>query len=318
MILEYDRRKDGNHGLCLTRDFNAVGLLVGDRLEPSDKLPDVGKVYSISDFPVSLTFWRSSAEYITRHRNPLFDRALGITPNNSVTIDVLHCIYLGVMLSWCRFVIWALITRRTWVNRGTADENLELSCLAIKHELKNFYKRHRTNRPLDNLTHISTFSKKLLGDTADQKLKTKGAETWGMFLYLLWKMSTIAHKLCPLLCALYQAGLALEALIRLWKQHGRNLPAHVVQKSFDLFANFCLLTEGVEELQQPKRHLVCHLLAKLRTLGNPSQYANWLDESLNKDLKKACRTVSQCTFEKFLLLRFRETLRRVCLKRKAK
>jgi hypothetical protein len=210
-----------------------------------------------------------------------------------------------------------LIGRRTWINRGTADEALELSCLAIKHELKSFYQKYRREHPQEKLTQIGSFNKKLLGDTAEPKLKTKGAETWGFCLYLLSKMAGITRLLDSSLTKMYKAGLALEALIRLWRPHGRHLPTHVVQTSFDLYSKYCLLTEGVAALELPKRHLVCHLLAKLPQMGNPQQYADWLDESLNKDLKKACRTVSQSTFERFLLLRFQETLRRSSKKRKA-
>ncbi len=117
--------------------------------------------------------------------------------------------------------------------------------------------------------------------------------------------------------ALLRAGRALEQMIRLWRIHGRNLPPAAIQQSYDLWLRFCVATHEMEDLFTPKRHLVAHLLGKLGLLGNPQQYANWLDESLNKDLKRSCRIVSQSTFERFLLLRMRELLRRSSLKRKA-
>ena len=41
----------------------------------------------------------------------------------------------------------------------------------------------------------------------------------------------------------------------------------------------------------------------LPRLGNPTLYSNWLDEALNRVLKKACRGISQRTFEASLLVR---------------
>ncbi len=176
--LENDRRPYGNHGRCLSAAVESLGLLLGDRLEPSPWLPDVGDFESIDIFPFPLCFWRSSNEYITRHRNPIFDRELGITPSKSLTVDVLHCINLGVLLVWCRHVVWMLIVSHVWTAAGTLEEVQELSALAIRNDLKSFYKAHRTERPGDNLTQVGNFTKKMLGDHSDQKLKTKGAETW--------------------------------------------------------------------------------------------------------------------------------------------
>ena len=66
----------------------------------------------------------------------------------------------------------------------------------------------------------------------------------------------------------------------------------------------------------PKRHLFVHLLSKINWFGNPTRYSVWLDEGLHHRLKLACRTVSQSTFETFLLLRMQELLGREGVKRK--
>ena len=316
--LEYDRRSGSNHGLCLTRGIDELGLLVGDRLEPSQRLQDVGDILVTElEVPITLIFWRTSSEYITRHRNPLFQRDLGITPHSSLTIDVLHCIYLGVLLTWCRYVVWALIAARSWISLGTGEEIFENSCMMIRHELKHFYRTHNASHPTEKLTKIGNFSSKLLGDTSNKKLKTKGAETWGFSLYLLSKLRLLGPRVGAYLQPTFQAGLALERMLRSWRNQGTNLPPHIVQLSFDMWHRYCSLTEGNPELVQPKKHMVAHMLLKMCLQGNPQRYANWLDESLNKLLKKSCRTVSQVTFERFLLLRMQETLRRMSAKRLA-
>jgi hypothetical protein len=99
-------------------------------------------------------------EYITRHRNPLFDNTIGISMATSITIDVLHCVYLGVLLTFCRHVVWMLIVNHVWCVSGTTDEVLELSALAIRNDLKVFYRARRLSHPDENITRIGNFTKK--------------------------------------------------------------------------------------------------------------------------------------------------------------
>jgi hypothetical protein len=83
---------------------------------------DVGDFEAIDIFPSPLCCWRFSNECIARHRNPNFSRELGITPSKSLTVDVLHCISLGVLLVWCRHVVWMLIVSHVWTAAGTLEE----------------------------------------------------------------------------------------------------------------------------------------------------------------------------------------------------
>ncbi len=59
----------------------------------------------------------------------------------------------------------------------------------------------------------------------------------------------------------------------------------------------------------PKHHIVVHLLRKTGFQGNPMVYSTWLDESLNKLLKAACKNVSAATFYKSVLLKMRDLLK---------
>ena len=59
----------------------------------------------------------------------------------------------------------------------------------------------------------------------------------------------------------------------------------------------------------PKHHLLFHLLQKSAYQGNPAKYATWLDESLNKVLKAACKHAAAITFEQSVLFRMRGLLR---------
>ena len=73
---------------------------------------------------------------------------------------------------------------------------------------------------------------------------------------------------------------------------------------------FLSLTEDVQEVQMPKRHAMAHIILATLYQGHPRFYAGWVDESLNKDLKAACRKVSQNTFDEMVLLAMSEFMAR--------
>ena len=85
--LEYDKRSHGNRGRCLREALPHLGLIVGDRLEPSKYLPDTSDIDSAALFPMPALFWRPGSETLCRFRNPLMAQDLGITPSRSLTID---------------------------------------------------------------------------------------------------------------------------------------------------------------------------------------------------------------------------------------
>ena len=113
-----------------------------------------------------------------------------------------------------------------------------------------------------------------------------------------------------------QAGEALERFITVIEAAAPNPSPSDFQAMYDAWLSFLHLTEEVGELKMPKRHMGNHLVDNVRRHGNPKRYANWLDEGLNRELKQACRNVSQVTFEPFLLLRMKELLYRRGHKRK--
>jgi hypothetical protein len=92
-LLDDDKRPSGSLGRALLRSFFVGGkqLLKGDRLEPCAAVPTIEQLASVTIFPiVGVTFWRRSAEVMSRHRNPIFDASIGITPHRSLTVDTLH------------------------------------------------------------------------------------------------------------------------------------------------------------------------------------------------------------------------------------
>ena len=87
-----------------------------------------------------------------------------------------------------------------------------------------------------------------------------------------------------------------------------------VRGTFDHYLRFLALTQS-EDLVQPKRHAVLHVLRRSAYLGNPRVYANWWDETLNRLLKRCCRQVSQQTFEASVLFNVNQLLAKRGVKR---
>lgn len=307
-VLAYDRRRGGGHGRCLTADVPEMGLAKGDRLEPSEQMPDPGQFDGASQFPMVVVFWRPALETLARHRNPLFSSELGVSPARSLTVDTLHAVFLGVMNVFCKYVAVTLFQAGVFGQQGTQQETFEVGAMVLRHRLKAFYQsRHRQN-PTEKLTRITSFTKKTLGDLSDKAMRTKGAETWGFFLFLITVLETDTAAVGQEGAALLEAARAMRRMVDTWTESEANVRPRQIQECFDCWLRFCRLTADIPQVHIPKRHLVAHLLGNLGRQGCPRLYSNWLDESWNKCLKRACRGVSQASFEAFLLVRMKELL----------
>jgi hypothetical protein len=169
----------------LVRPVAELGLLAGDRLEPSTFLPDVAAFDGLDTFPFPVLFWRRSAETNTRHRNPLFMPDIGVSVVRSLTVDSLHCIYLGVMHSFCRYVVWHLMLSGSWGGVGTADEVVTVAVEVFRISLVEWYKARARSFLAENLTRVQDVTPTMVGTVTNKRLKTKGAETWGILLFLI-------------------------------------------------------------------------------------------------------------------------------------
>ena len=98
------------------------------------------------------------------------------------------------------------------------------------------------------------------------------------------------------------------------KTHDSSYSILAVQACFEAYRTH-LQCMASEEAFVPKHHLMVHLLHRSGYFGNPRFYSEWLDESLNKTLKSACRLTSQSTFENSVLTRMQSILSSNCQKR---
>ena len=138
-------------------------------------------------------------------------------------------------------------------------------------------------------------------------MKTKGAETWGVLLFLIREL-TVFTNVHPDQAKFLEAALSLKGVIDIYDGHGWVLPDDAYKKSVEHYSRFLALTHGFEDLELPKKHLGMHMVAGANIMGNPRIFANWRDESLNKTLKAACRQVSQATFDITVLTSMRKIL----------
>jgi len=311
--LAYDKRSYSNSskGLALVQDVPEADLLQGDRLEPCRELPDVGGFFDLQEFPSDVLFWRPSRESSARHRNPLFSGETGLDPVDGVTVDPLHALYLGVMKDWCRYAIWTLIQSGMFGAIGGAEEQAERFVIILKFELSRFYWRRRREKPHEPLTEVGNITAKMLGTNDNRKLKTKAAETWGLLMFINDFLSnpTKLERAGPEGKRMVDAGGAMALIVHIMAQHGIVMPQFAVVNMLDAWKRFLSITEDLAELKTPKRHAIVHMIRNTPRQGNPRCYANWLDESLNKVLKRCCREIAQSTFESNVLLAMAELLK---------
>ena len=270
-------------------------------------MPDIGAIEHASDFPLDIVFWRPADETLTRHRNPMFSRELGVTPSRSVVVDLLHAVYLGILLVWSRVTIWALISAGAYGDANTR-EGIFAAVLVLRSRLMRFYPVYERAHQ-ETLTRVADFTPTMIGSADNPQLKTKGAETWGVALFLIAELKE-KYSMIPNSegARLMHAGQSLEQVIRIWKGAGWVMPARLQEEAFERMVIFVDLMR-VFEAYVPKFHLVFHALSETGTKGNPWFYSSWLDEALNKQLKGCCRNASAQTFDETVLLKMCEVLK---------
>ena len=151
--------------------------------------------------------------------------------------------------------------------------------------------------------------KKLFGDISNKTLRTKASQTWTFLLYLMHAMDQRYNSLGATGPILVRAGAALVGLVRTFQKATHWMSGESFAMAWEYWKTFVSLTEADARQLIPKRHLMFHLLTEIPKFGTPRLYAVWMDEALNKELKAACRQLSQTTFEAAILLRFPRILR---------
>ena len=180
--LYYDKRLYGSRGRALKGAIPALQLQAGDRLEPFSGLPDIAG-FEMLPLPATVLFWRPSRETFAKHRNPLFSPELGISVQ-SLRVDTLHTLYLGVFQLHCAAVVHALAAADVWQTARTGcanlPERLQTSALHLTHEVHAWVR----SQGRGDLTEIPEIGPRHLGSAARPDCKLKGAQTKTLLLFL--------------------------------------------------------------------------------------------------------------------------------------
>lgn len=266
--LYYDKRPGaaGSHGRALVRDYAPLGLLKGDRLEPSPSLPDVGAFEAVASFPREVVFWRPSCQTSASHRNPLFAPETGVGLH-SFGIDILHTLNLGIYQKLVARVWWALILADAWEvgelagGRRNIDELTSNSAIRLRRDLFAWYGEFEAANPGVRVNRLSDLVVKTLGSREQLSIKTKAAETRPLLHFCAWLLARYGHKLSSLADqALGPASLELARFSELIRTCPDVPPPRRVQELHDAIKRYVVLAARAAVPPTPKLHLALHLV----------------------------------------------------------
>ena len=232
--LFYGRRKSGARGRALRHEIPSLSFCNGDRLAPFSGLRDIAGFEQCRP-PFVCLFWRRSLETSVRRRNPLFSLAIGLTIN-SLCVDILHTVHLGVLARYISFCWWQLCLSNSFGLVGpTENELVSRSVDVIRLELFRWYKTYR-RQSHDHalLTELEDLQVKHLGDKGNLTLKVKGAATRPLLPFTLWLLRNLPMpRRLSQQDDLLRAGDGLEKLLLLLRREGDVLSAEALQDQCD-------------------------------------------------------------------------------------
>ena len=278
-----------------------VDLCRNDRLEPSDALPDIGKLRE-APLPVTLTFWRrrklgtANLDPVLR-RNPLLDNRLIGDPRSVFRIDTLHTLYLGVYQNFVQVCMWRVIDVNPWKIVGPRSYIIEQGFKLLRLSLFRYY----DDADIELSYRLNALTPKMFGETGPTgTCHTKAAETGPLVKWahqLILKYETMGGTY------LRAAGYALVRHATII----RNSPMRMNRAdSLQLLETFHVYVRnwraaGARFL--PKHHLWAHLVLLTQANGNPRFYNTFLDETLNGVVGHVARASHQLTWERSIFKR---------------
>ncbi|CAE7761127.1 unnamed protein product [Symbiodinium sp. CCMP2456] len=293
-LLRYSKN---GRGRCLKASFPLLGLRKGNRLEPSASLLDVDKFMQLTT-PFSCTFYTGGPHGRILHQSP-FLKIPGVTLD-CWCIDVLHTWHFGPLSSYIAHSLRLLISSSVY---RPADQDLDkeeadkLALLHIRAELWSFYKRRR------EADEDGTWRKKgtevwnlTLNMLAGKYLKAKAAETHGLLNFVVDRLGKHSEILASASQAasfdlLLRAGMAAMDFDAVLAAHPRAIDSEACGLLFDKYNRFICLSARAEVPLMPKCHMMYHMIQRAVHKGNPRMYSTYIDESLNGDIARVCRSV---------------------------
>ena len=307
-VLAFDKRDSGSAGLALTQDYAPLGLRQDDRLEPCPELSNVELFFTRADFPRRVLFWRPCRNTLTTHRSPLINPRIGITPTSVLCIDLLHTLFLGPMQRWAHKVSWLLLSAGIWGGVETAaEERHRVSVLGLRAAIRTFYREERQARR--RFTQTPNLNIKMFGASWMFKFRFKAMETFTMVKFFVWLLPKYPGRVGPDHADALESGQCLVDYVALLRSQPVNMSAEAHRDMVNIWGRFAALVKPWH-IETPKMHLMCEMHHRAPFFGNPWTYHTFLDEGLNKVLKRVSRLCHQQNFEWLAMHKASGALRR--------
>ena len=165
-------------GRVLATDVPGTDLRKGDRFEPvPDGLWDWQDLQG-ERFAGKIGFWRSKMQGMAKHRNPLFDKALGSDAWSIIAIDSMHTWCLGIHQHFLAGLLWSILGSNLLAGKGVTQEDRHHHSMAeLNKRLLVFYKafEQREGYQLSRLE----LRLEILGKRTVQNSTPKLLKRWG-------------------------------------------------------------------------------------------------------------------------------------------
>jgi len=224
----------------------------------------------------------------------------------TISIDLLHTLFLGPILAWCKLMMWKMLLDCAWYSGPAAVTQEEKIILNLAMMLEELHEWYRTCGIV--CSQIGDITAKMIGTAQKRTLKLKAMESFGFLQYLLF--ASDKHRLClgADVGRYIECGRVLVRVVEIYKSSPAAMSVSSRQELIDLWNRHVILAKDLG-ICLPKTHLMFHLHDRIENQGNPWLYQCFLDESLNKDLKKVLRLCHQSNFEVAAMVKLRGHLR---------
>ena len=226
--LRPDHRKDGARGYTLDENLPELGLLKGDRLEPSaENWWDPDNLWGETQ-PERAVMWRRSREGMCLRRNPLLCPEVGLTLDSILAIDVLHTLCLGVFMQFVHGAMWQLVQHLPHDGPGLQANIREENMGQMRQHYRKWLRWSRKTRPDMQLTAVGEFSLEMLGSPQVPVLRAKAHETLTLLRWVNAVLEPIGARI-PNGLAWAKAASDLEGLWNKLSASPMVVPPQVVQ-----------------------------------------------------------------------------------------
>ena len=270
-------------------------------------LQDVSKLKDVDTFPFRLCFWLPTPSKFNR-RAPLF--SISGVSIDSVALDKLHMIDLGLICRWISSSIWEILLSDGFLTKsGNKDTLLRVGLMHLRHKMFVWYKTNRQPKKSNQRDELQNITLGMLGEEKSPNFtQVKAAEARNLVKFVISILEeTFEHLPENSAALLLGSGKALANFLDLLdKTKERHMNNQQLQEAFDTGARHLLLFHKYwgDAGLWPKHHLFTHLLRRMPAQGNCKYYQTYLDESLNGKIAAIAASCHMSTFGPLIFKKF--------------